>query len=57
MQENINLPPTLLSRFDLIYLVTDNRDNDLQLARHLISLFHDPSSLRPHGSNTDEVRL
>ena len=44
--ENINLPPTLLSRFDLIYLVLDkpNADSDRRLARHLVSLYH------PRGS-------
>jgi DNA replication licensing factor MCM3 len=37
--ENIQLPPTLLSRFDLIYLVLDNEqaDSDRQLATHLVS--------------------
>jgi hypothetical protein len=51
MTENINLPPTLLSRFDLIYLVLDDRSNDLPLARHLIALFHDPATAAPHGAN------
>ena len=33
--ENIKLPPTLLSRFDLIYLILDspNADQDRRLAR------------------------
>lgn len=40
--ENIQLPPTLLSRFDLIYLVLDKPDErtDKKLAAHLISLFY-----------------
>ncbi|KXZ43177.1 hypothetical protein GPECTOR_99g812 [Gonium pectorale] len=40
--ENINLPPTLLTRFDLIYLVLDRYEEsrDRRLARHLVSLFH-----------------
>ena len=40
--ENIKLPPTLLSRFDLIYLILDkpNADSDRRLARHLVSLYH-----------------
>ena len=40
--ENIKLPPTLLSRFDLIYLVLDkpNAERDRRLARHLVSLYH-----------------
>ena len=39
--ENINLPPTLLSRFDLIYLVLDKADErmDSLLAGHLVSLY------------------
>lgn len=36
--ENIQLPPSLLSRFDLIYLVLDaeRSDSDRQLAAHLV---------------------
>ncbi|KAL0240855.1 hypothetical protein GEMRC1_006091 [Eukaryota sp. GEM-RC1] len=39
--ENINIPPTLLSRFDLIYLILDIPDKDLdaRLAKHVVSLF------------------
>mmetsp|Transcript_7204 Transcript_7204/g.13466 ORF Transcript_7204/g.13466 Transcript_7204/m.13466 type:complete len:919 (-) Transcript_7204:135-2891(-) len=38
--DNIQLPPTLLSRFDLIYLVLDKADQtrDRRLAEHLVSL-------------------
>lgn len=52
--ENIKLPPTLLSRFDLIYLVLDkpNVDADRRLAKHLISLYYSDSS---SGSNRTEV--
>ncbi len=41
--ENIMLPPTLLSRFDLIYLVLDKADEsrDRRLAKHLVSLHGD----------------
>ena len=37
--DNIQLPPTLLSRFDLIFLVLDkpNPETDRRLARHLVS--------------------
>ncbi|CAM9351382.1 unnamed protein product [Ascophyllum nodosum] len=40
--DNIKLPPTLLSRFDLIYLILDkpNAASDRQLARHLVSLYY-----------------
>ncbi|ERN16747.1 DNA replication licensing factor MCM7 [Amborella trichopoda] len=36
--ENINLPPALLSRFDLLWLILDraDMDSDLEMARHVI---------------------
>lgn len=39
--ENIRLPPTLLSRFDLIYLVLDkvSESRDRRLAKHLVSMY------------------
>jgi DNA replication licensing factor MCM4 len=39
--ENLNLPPTLLSRFDLIYLILDMIDveSDQRLGRHIVSLY------------------
>ncbi len=39
--ENIRLPPTLLSRFDLIYLMLDrhNEAYDRRLANHIVSLY------------------
>ena len=39
--DNIQLPPTLLSRFDLIYLVLDKADaaTDRKLARHLVAMY------------------
>ena len=43
--DNLHLPPTLLSRFDLLYLVLDqpNPETDRRLARHLVSLhYKDP---------------
>ena len=48
--ENVHLPPTLLSRFDLIYLVLDkpSQSTDSQLAKHIVSLYYrDP----PEESN------
>ena len=40
--DNIQLPPTLLSRFDLIYLILDhpNEYHDRRLAKHIISLYY-----------------
>lgn len=39
----MQLPPTLLSRFDLIYLVLDqpNEVVDRRLAQHLVSLYYE----------------
>lgn len=39
--QNIDLPPTLLSRFDLVYLVLDRIDeqSDRRLARHLVGMY------------------
>ena len=39
--QNIDLPPTLLSRFDLVYLILDRVDEkmDGRLARHLMSMY------------------
>mgnify|MGYP000167664013 CR=1 FL=1 len=44
--DNIRLPPTLLSRFDLIYLVLDRQSeaNDRRLANHIVSLYSNPAS-------------
>ncbi|XP_023017917.2 disc proliferation abnormal [Leptinotarsa decemlineata] len=40
--ENVQLPHTLLSRFDLIFLILDpqNENFDRKLARHLVSLYY-----------------
>ncbi|KAI8138048.1 MCM2/3/5 family-domain-containing protein [Fennellomyces sp. T-0311] len=39
--QNVNLPPPLLSRFDLLYLILDrvDEDADRELARHLVALY------------------
>lgn len=41
--ENLRLSPTLLSRFDLVYLVLDDAspDADRRLARHLVGLYQE----------------
>lgn len=40
--ENVKLPDTLLSRFDLVFLLLDpnSLEYDSRLARHLISMYH-----------------
>ncbi|THH00256.1 hypothetical protein EW026_g2226 [Hermanssonia centrifuga] len=41
ISKNLDLPPTLISRFDLLYLVLDNVDEalDRRLAQHLVGLY------------------
>lgn len=53
--ENIKLPPALLSRFDLIYLLLDvaNEVRDSALARHLVSLYSVRDDSAASGRSTD----
>jgi DNA replication licensing factor MCM4 len=46
VMENIQLPPTLMSRFDLVFLILDPQDEqyDRKLAKHLVSLYFQDSS-------------
>ncbi|XP_056636965.1 DNA replication licensing factor Mcm7 [Diorhabda sublineata] len=48
IEQNIQLPAALLSRFDLLWLIQDkaNRDNDLKLAQH-ITYVHQHSKQPP----------
>ncbi len=57
--ENIKLPPTLLSRFDLIYLILDkpNKENDRRLAQHLVSLYYDDYEAIPRKEYCDQEFL
>ena len=52
--QNIDLPPTLLSRFDLVYLVLDRIDeqNDRRMARHLVGMYLEDA---PDNASRDEV--
>ncbi|KAH9586290.1 MCM protein [Trypanosoma melophagium] len=52
--ENLQIEPTLLSRFDLIFLLLDRHDpaEDRRLASHVLSLFMEPDEGRK-GGNAD----
>lgn len=52
--QNIDLPPTLLSRFDLVYLVLDRIDemNDRRLAKHLVGMYLDDT---PENASAQEI--
>ncbi|KAF3934914.1 hypothetical protein ABW19_dt0206345 [Dactylella cylindrospora] len=51
---NIDLPPTLMSRFDLIYLMLDKVDekSDKMLARHLVGMYLED---RPENAAQKEI--
>ncbi|GAA5872937.1 hypothetical protein JCM1840_005892 [Sporobolomyces johnsonii] len=53
---NIDLPPTLISRFDLLYLVLDKIDDksDRMLARHLVGLYLED---KPQTAGTDIMKI
>ncbi|XP_015062101.1 DNA replication licensing factor MCM4 [Solanum pennellii] len=53
--DNIHLPPTLLSRFDLIYLILDKADEqtDRRLAKHIVALH----SENPENSEQEVIDL
>jgi len=57
--ENIQLPHTLMSRFDLIFLVLDPKDEsfDRKLAQHLVSLYHTECGGEAQRSNRIENDL
>ncbi len=52
--QNIDLPPTLLSRFDLVYLVLDRVDevNDRRLAKHLVGMYLEDA---PENASREEI--
>ncbi|GAA6009455.1 hypothetical protein JCM10207_003788 [Rhodosporidiobolus poonsookiae] len=53
---NIDLPPTLISRFDLLYLVLDKIDDksDRQLAKHLVGLYLED---KPQTAGKDIMKI
>lgn len=44
--ENLDLPPSLLSRFDLIYILLDqvNEDRDKKLCQHILNMYTIPEA-------------
>ena len=59
--DNIQIMPTLLSRFDLIYLILDqpNEHKDRRLAKHLVSLYFQqpPQNLSATTANGSSLPL
>eukprot|EP00658_Telonema_sp_P-2_P047382 TRINITY_DN36044_c0_g1_i3.p1 TRINITY_DN36044_c0_g1~~TRINITY_DN36044_c0_g1_i3.p1 ORF type:complete len:438 (-),score=123.69 TRINITY_DN36044_c0_g1_i3:82-1395(-) len=54
--ENIDLPPSLMSRFDLIYLILDkpNPISDRQLAKHIVAMYGQHGNA-PRAEGTDHL--
>lgn len=52
--QNIDLPPTLLSRFDLVYLILDRVDEqtDRRLAKHLVGMYLEDT---PDSASENEI--
>merc|ERR1712194_636383 len=63
--ENVDLPPALLSRFDLIFLLLDtvDMDKDKQLALHVTKVHssymdtEEPAEVKPTGEEDDILNL
>lgn len=55
--QNIDLPPTLLSRFDLLYLVLDKVDEvtDRKLAKHIVGMYLEDRPSQSAGASTGEI--
>ncbi len=49
LADNINLPVTILSRFDLIFILRDepNPEEDRRLARHVLEVHREAEKIRP----------
>ncbi len=47
--ENVNLPPTILSRFDLIFIIRDipEESHDIGLAEHILRVHKDIEKVKP----------
>jgi DNA replication licensing factor MCM7 len=56
MSENINLPNSLLSRFDLIFLILDHADmeRDMALARHVTLVHQNEGGRQMHDDDNDD---
>jgi len=56
--ENLNLPVTILSRFDLIFVLTDKPDakTDKDMVQHILNLHHNPEEAAEDVIPTDLLK-
>lgn len=57
-EENIDFMPTILSRFDMIFVIKDKHDyaSDMQKARHVVGI-HVGADIMPRQDNNSELSL
>lgn len=57
--DNLQLPPALLSRFDLLWLIKDEprRENDLDLAQHVTYIHANPNQEAPTNHDALDMKL
>lgn len=59
MTDNLELPPALLSRFDLLWLIRDipEMGKDLNLAQHITQIHSHPDEEAPNKFNSIDMRV
>ena len=57
--ENLNLPPTILSRFDIIFLLLDTIDAeaDQRLGRHIVQLYGSSNHSQRNSSQSNNISV
>lgn len=58
ISRNINLPDSLLSRFDILFIMTDRSSNDFDanIARHLLKMRDFAESIHATNTSTRDLR-
>merc|ERR1719428_557038 len=58
VMDNIQLPPTLMSRFDLVFLILDPQDEqyDKKLASHLVRLYYNKDEAQQREEQIFEMK-
>lgn len=59
LTDNLQLPPALLSRFDILWLIRDisRKDKDLDLAQHVTSVHSNPTNVIEQYADTIDMKL
>lgn len=57
--DNLNLPPALLSRFDLLWLIRDQpeKQKDLSLASHITNIHQNPTEPQLHDADAIDMKV